>query len=373
MKTRAIKPKKIIGSIALILSVLIAGMILGGILQRNWPQGKPNISNVGKDEPGCGIGAVVSAGESKGMKLSSRKLASSEYTSNGVTSQAESVYTLTATLDPQEASGGAVDWSVSFVNASAAWSIGKTAQEYVTITPTSDGSLTAIAACKDAFGEQIEITVTARDNTDATASCIVDYVKRITKATLEVGKVSPDTAHQGHSLRIGSSIDLTTTFEMGVGTIMGMIGVTGNLGETYVTLSEEFKSAMKTSESFITDEFFQTPVALFLSGSPSPVAGENGTQVAAQSTTGSLSIVSFIAMNKGMFLSQTEKNKFNNAFKTAVETVTRPHAVMSLGYSYTYQFDTIVSSAAECEVYFRTEDIAQAITSVKLNESSIWF
>lgn len=80
-----------------------------------------------------------------------------------------------ATITPDDAANKAVDWNVAFVNASSAWASGKTATDYITAEPTTDGALTATVTCKAAFGEQIKITVTSRDNPEASASCTVDY------------------------------------------------------------------------------------------------------------------------------------------------------------------------------------------------------
>ena len=80
-----------------------------------------------------------------------------------------------ATITPDDAANKAVDWTVVFVNASSAWANGKTATDYIMAEPTTDGALTATVTCKAAFGEQIKITVTSRDNPEASASCTVDY------------------------------------------------------------------------------------------------------------------------------------------------------------------------------------------------------
>ena len=85
-----------------------------------------------------------------------------------------------ATITPDDAANKAVDWTVAFVNASSNWASGKTATDYITAEPTTDGALTATVTCKAAFGEQIKITVTSRDNSDASASCTVDYKQQFT-------------------------------------------------------------------------------------------------------------------------------------------------------------------------------------------------
>lgn len=131
--------------------------------------------------------AVLSNGESHGITVASARLLNSQFEENGIDPQAESAYTLTASVEPAEATNIAVDWSVAFVDDSSTWASGKTVTNYVTVTPTSDGALTANVACKQAFGEQIVITCTARDFGEIKATCTVDYRKRVTNVTGSIG------------------------------------------------------------------------------------------------------------------------------------------------------------------------------------------
>ena len=117
--------------------------------------------------------------ESQGMKLTAVKLMSSEYEANGVSAQSESAYTLTATITPADAANKAVDWSVSFANPSSAWASGKTVTNYVTITPSSSGALTATARCLKDFGEKIKITVQSRAVPEIKAECICEYSQKV--------------------------------------------------------------------------------------------------------------------------------------------------------------------------------------------------
>ena len=54
----------------------------------------------------------------------------------------------------------------------------------MTVTPTSDGALTANVNCLKAFGEQIKVTVTSRVNPEAKAECTLDYARRILDTAL---------------------------------------------------------------------------------------------------------------------------------------------------------------------------------------------
>lgn len=92
--------------------------------------------------------------------------------------------TLQATITPDTADNKAVDWNVSFVNPSSSWASGKNVSDYVTVTPASDGALTATVNCLKAFGEQIKITVVSRANEYAKAECILDYARRILDTAL---------------------------------------------------------------------------------------------------------------------------------------------------------------------------------------------
>lgn len=99
---------------------------------------------------------------------------------------AASGITLTATITPASASDKKVDWAVSWVNPNSTFATGKTVTDYLTATPTSDGSLTATVNCLQSFGEKIKITVTSRNNEAATAECTVDYARRLSSTQLNV-------------------------------------------------------------------------------------------------------------------------------------------------------------------------------------------
>lgn len=122
---------------------------------------------------------VVGDSVGSGILLKSMKIAAEDYAAYGVSPLAESAQTLTATISPSNAADKTVDWTVAWVNAGSSWANGKTVTDYVTVTPTSDGALTATVECLQAFGEQIKVTVTSRANTSAKAEATVDYAKQV--------------------------------------------------------------------------------------------------------------------------------------------------------------------------------------------------
>ena len=127
-----------------------------------------------EDDKAITDSVVLGGSQGNGMVMASAKLLNSQYDEYGISAQAESAYTLTATIEPEDASNKRVDWKVEYADGTT-----DDVEDYVTVTPTYDGSLTANVECIKAFGKQIVITVTSRDNEEITASCTVDYRKRV--------------------------------------------------------------------------------------------------------------------------------------------------------------------------------------------------
>ena len=171
------------GFLAVLLVLVIAGAAaLVGVLSdgfKNWDKFKPD------EEQTQEGGAIITEGEASGMKLMSMRIAPENYAEYGISPMADTAYQLTATITPENATNKAVDWTIAFVNAESEWATGKTVTDYVTVTPTSDGALTANVECLQAFGEQVRVTVTSRDNTAVKANATVDYTEKLSavKAT----------------------------------------------------------------------------------------------------------------------------------------------------------------------------------------------
>ena len=126
-----------------------------------------------------GGGAIIGESTGNGVSLMSAKISPEDFAVNGVSPLAESAYQLTATITPDNADDKTVDWTVLFVNPSSDWASGKTVTDYVTVTPTADGALSARVECLKAFGEQIKVIVTSRADTNITAECTLDYARKI--------------------------------------------------------------------------------------------------------------------------------------------------------------------------------------------------
>lgn len=89
----------------------------------------------------------------------------------------ETTVTVKAVIEPADATNQLVDWEIAFVNPSSEWATGKTVTDYVSLD--ADNSLTATVTFKEAFGEQIQITVTSQDNSAYTDTCTVDCAQKL--------------------------------------------------------------------------------------------------------------------------------------------------------------------------------------------------
>lgn len=138
-------------------------------------------------------GMLVTPDETSGaVRLSVMPLSAN----GGINQLSENSYTVTATIQPASALQKA-NWSVAWKNNGSSWAMGKTVTDYVTVTPTEEGALTATLNCVKAFSEQVILTVSAVANENKTATCTVDYQQRLNVNSLSLGGtvLSTDTGH----------------------------------------------------------------------------------------------------------------------------------------------------------------------------------
>ena len=219
-------------------------------------------------------GAVIGESQGSGIKLMSTKIAAADYEEYGISAQAETAYQLTATITPANATNKEVDWKVSFSNPSASWASGKTVTDYVTVTPTSDGALTANVECKAAFGEKIKVTCTSRDNTSAKASATVDYTQKLQSVEATFGSTTLtngmtrnfDTSKSGQSASTwdfdySTSVytiadDYTTTVKIAFNSAIST--VESAVGEEFTWNGETITSGMPSFDKTFFDKVFKT-------------------------------------------------------------------------------------------------------------------
>ena len=189
------KSKVLNGILGGILALVIAGGVAAvGVFSNGFKDWNKFKKDDTKQEqpmtpPEDSGGSDITAEASNGIRLMSMKLAPVQYAAYGVAANAESAYTLTATVYPEDAANKLLDWTVSFKNASSTWASGKKVTDYVTVTPSSDGTLTAVVQNVAAFGEQVVVKVTSRDNPAAYATLNVEYLQRTTGYSFAVDGV----------------------------------------------------------------------------------------------------------------------------------------------------------------------------------------
>lgn len=140
-------------------------------------------------------GSTVIGSEDNGIQLLSAVLPRAAYAANGVAETADSAYSLTAEIKPDYATDKTVDWSVDWSDSESEWASGKTVTDYVTVKPTTDGALTAVATCLQDFGEPIILTVSSRSKPEVSGICIMGYYQRVKsvnyKFSFDSGEYTP--------------------------------------------------------------------------------------------------------------------------------------------------------------------------------------
>lgn len=203
---------KALCSVLIVLLLATIGIAIPSKGFTDWSKFKKNPQVEQPDKPGeeqkpGTDDVVIEQIEASGILLSAAIASADE---SGVTQR------FAATITPSDATNQQVNWSVAFKNAGSEWANGKNISDYVTVTPTSDGSLYADVTCKAAFGEQIILTVTSRDNAEAKATATVDYRKKVIACEIKLNGSDSDVVD--FSLA-GTSYNITATPVMSVGTL----------------------------------------------------------------------------------------------------------------------------------------------------------
>lgn len=187
------KSKILNGVLCALLALLIVGSVTAvGIISngfKDWGNAKPPAeepADTNKNDKGD---LDFEQSETNGVSLTYMKIAEADYEQYGINPLAQTAYTVTATITPANAANKKVDWSLTFSNTNSAWSTGKKVTDYVTVTPASDGALTATVQCKAAFGDKVNLVVKSRENAMATATVSIGYRQRIESWDVTINNV----------------------------------------------------------------------------------------------------------------------------------------------------------------------------------------
>ena len=190
MKTT--KSKKILWTIVSFLLVALLACSVLLVQYINKPAQVPEASAPAVDQDGNELESGKVHDMPKGLAFrSATSLANGEY----------DAVTVKATVKPDNATYKEVDWAIAWDQEeidkqediwNSWWQGDEQITDYVTVTPTTDGSTTATVKCLQPFGVPAIITVTSRNNPNAKATCRVDFVKRIVSAEFAFSDVNDD-------------------------------------------------------------------------------------------------------------------------------------------------------------------------------------
>lgn len=190
MKTT--KSKKILWTIVSFLLVALLACSVLLVQYINKPAQVPEASAPAVDQDGNELESGKVHDMPKGLAFrSATSLANGEY----------DAVTVKATVKPDNATYKEVDWAIAWDQEeidkqediwNSWWQGDEQITDYVTVTPTTDGSTTATVKCLKPFGVPAIITVTSRNNPNAKATCQVDFVKRIVSAEFAFSDVNGD-------------------------------------------------------------------------------------------------------------------------------------------------------------------------------------
>jgi len=231
-----------------LLCVVIAGAItfLGcffGIDKFNaWVKSRFN-SDINTDIPNSdnkdpSDDKLVNSGENKGILLRSARIASEQYEDYGIDAQANTAYSITATVN-EDAADKSVIGSVHWKDDSSTWATGKNINDYVTLNQTVQYGLDFTFIVKQAFSEPVMIKVASCMDSGIYGTAQVDHLKELKsfKAVL-----NPSYGTDMGRINVGenmNTIEITPNF--GEGTVEGTIS---NYKTTFTT-NAYFRTELK--------------------------------------------------------------------------------------------------------------------------------
>ena len=232
-----------------LLCVVIAGAItfLGcffGIDKFNaWVKSRFN-SDINTDIPNSGNkdpsdDELVNSGENKGILLRSARIASEQYEDYGIDAEANTAYSITATVN-ENAADKSVIGSVHWKDDSSTWATGKNINDYVTLNQTVQYGLDFTFIVKQAFSEPVMIKVASCMDSGIYGTAQVDHLKELKsfKAVL-----NPSYGTDIGRINVGENMNtVQITPNFGEGTVEGTIS---NYKTTFTT-NAYFRTELKS-------------------------------------------------------------------------------------------------------------------------------
>ncbi len=312
-------------------------------------------------------GLQIVNGNSHAMALYS---AAPEVKENNVITQQ-----LTAHITPADADNQRVTWSVAWQNPESEFATGKTVTDYVTVTPESDGSLTATVTCLKDFGEKIVVEVRCEDvdingeHPFATAVC--DYLQRVKGFTF-----TPDST--------GLEFPLTSyTYDVEYTnyTIATDINV---VIEPVMTLDQNFSEAIEVTYSDLETKYgvgSWSYAGVLDEETETYYERSCWTRVDYEAKTISFLendfVSNFVEVQKGNLIHPVNetvvKTYVNLAFRNTVESYQDTHATFTVSYSLAYADRVYDSGDITVRAKFNSETLKVNVAEITLSDSQIIF
>lgn len=240
----------------LLAGVLAAGVCVGGYVSRNdqgkwfgnsdikdWHWADKSPADIADGDNGDNQGYtgddLVHVTEDKGIMLMSARIAPEEYATYGIEAQADTAYSIKATVN-SDALDKSVVGSIAFKNPSSAWASGKSISDYVVLNQITEYGLDFTLTVKQPFGEPVIFKCASCVDGNVNATLQVDYLKELRSFT---ATLNPSlSASDAGRLYVG---DTTNTIQItpnyGVGTVEGTISGY----KTTFTTNDFFRSELK--------------------------------------------------------------------------------------------------------------------------------
>ncbi len=160
------------------------------------------------------------------------------------TASSSEVLTINATLTADNSLYNEnITWQTYFDDADSSWASGKSVEDYVNVTVSEDTHSVTVE-CLAPFGEPIVIKAISDDNVACSATCQLDYVKRINKITnFYINTDSTNGTNYKNYMRFGITNSVTAFVEYGVGTISPEIAI----NSIDFALSTDFQNVIKNN------------------------------------------------------------------------------------------------------------------------------
>lgn len=171
----------------LLVGATIAGMLLGYLTPRTRDEEPAQQEQEANLNNG---GLIVNESVDNGISLMSVRLMPNEYASYGVSKSAESAFIINATITPDYAENQGVSWEVFWLHGGEEFASNNDVNDFITVTPSEESSLSATVECLAPFGSKIVLKATSQDNPSAEAHCELDYAQKVLSAYLGIGDIT---------------------------------------------------------------------------------------------------------------------------------------------------------------------------------------